>query len=77
MGKKNDKYDTAEDTTIGAPVCEECGNILIKESSENSSERSFGSAQDKPHDGIKQQDSAVWVCPHCQGEIDFLGDDDE
>jgi transposase len=18
-----------------------------------------------------------WVCPHCQGEIDFLGDDDE
>lgn len=36
----------------GVPVCEKCGNIMIKEESE-------------------------WVCPHCQGEINFLGEEDE
>lgn len=36
----------------GAPVCEVCGSLLIKESNE-------------------------WVCPHCQGEIDFMGEDED
>lgn len=36
----------------GTPVCDKCGNLMIKEGDE-------------------------WFCPHCQGEIDFLGEDDE
>jgi Zn finger protein HypA/HybF involved in hydrogenase expression len=23
------------------------------------------------------EEEGEWMCPHCQGEIDFLGDDDE
>lgn len=41
-----------EELENGTPVCEKCGNIMIKE-------------------------QEAWVCPHCQGEIDFLGDEDE
>lgn len=26
---------------------------------------------------LKIQEGEEWVCPHCQGEIDFLGGDDE
>jgi Zn finger protein HypA/HybF involved in hydrogenase expression len=25
----------------------------------------------------KLKENEEWVCPHCQGEIDFLGGDDE
>ncbi|MFA5152015.1 MAG: hypothetical protein WC554_05595 [Clostridia bacterium] len=44
--------NNSENPVEGVPVCEKCGNVMIKEDQE-------------------------WVCPHCQGEIDFLGDDDE
>lgn len=23
------------------------------------------------------KEEGSWICPHCQGEIDFMGDDDE
>lgn len=25
----------------------------------------------------KIQEEGLWVCPHCQGEIDFFGEDEE
>ena len=26
---------------------------------------------------VKIEEDGEWVCPHCQGEINFLGDEDE
>lgn len=52
----------------GVPVCEKCGNVMIKESSDLSLDSS---------EEIKESKNGEWVCPHCQGEIDFLGEDDE
>lgn len=26
---------------------------------------------------VMMEESGEWACPHCQGEIDFLGGDDE
>lgn len=36
----------------GIPVCEKCGNAMVREDGE-------------------------WLCPHCQGEIDFMGEEDD
>lgn len=55
-----------EEQEDGAPVCEKCGNLLIKESLSSSDL----SEQIEKSDG-------EWCCPHCQGEIDFLGDEDD
>jgi rubrerythrin len=46
------KKNSSEDSVELTPLCEKCGNAMLKEDD-------------------------VWVCPHCQGEIDFLGDEDE
>lgn len=54
------------ETTEAVPVCEKCGNALIKES--------FDSAQDSFLDKSKKLKRGEWMCPHCQGEIDFFGD---
>jgi ribosomal protein L37AE/L43A len=61
----------------GVPVCEKCGNIMIKEFGGDYLHGSFDSAQDKPRPVSNTKDGTVWVCPHCQGEIDFLGEEDE
>lgn len=45
------KENKPEEQTEGVPICEKCGNAMIKEDSE-------------------------WMCPHCQGEIDFTGGED-
>jgi len=59
------------------PICEKCGNIMIKEPLDSTSldrvypEKSRG-AQDRQDRGDKK-----WVCPHCQGKINFFGDSEE
>ena len=59
------------------PICEKCGNVMIKESFDSASldrvypESSRG-ARDRQDRGDKK-----WLCPHCQGEINFFGDSEE
>ena len=53
----------------GAPVCEKCGNLLIRES--------VDAVLGDPDGQSEQSSEGEWVCPHCQGEINFLGEDNE
>jgi hypothetical protein len=46
------------------PVCKKCGNVMIWESVDGTP---------GPADGVDGE----WLCPHCQGEIDFLGEENE
>lgn len=53
-----------ENIEEGAPICQKCGNVMIWEP-----------ISDTP--GLKDDIRGEWLCPHCQGEINFLGEDDE
>jgi ubiquinone/menaquinone biosynthesis C-methylase UbiE/rubredoxin len=53
----------------GIPVCEKCGNVKIKEP--------FDPAQGVSSAKSEDTENNEWVCPHCQGEINFLGEEDE
>lgn len=58
-----------EKSEDGVPVCDKCGNVLIKES--------IDGIEDNFSDGSGEAKDGEWFCPHCQGEIEFLGDEDE
>lgn len=61
--------EETEDDLNGKPICPSCGNLMVFEPIDSDQEESLS-------DEIKS-DKSEWVCPHCQGEIDFLGGDDE
>jgi hypothetical protein len=65
------KNNNINETEIeqGAPVCEKCGNIKLWEPFDLTQVESSGQMDDSKE--------GRWVCPHCQGEIDFLGEEDE
>lgn len=64
-----DQEKINEEESPGAPICSKCGNVMIFESLEGLSGDLL--------DSKKKSAEGEWVCPHCQGEIDFLGGDDE
>lgn len=66
---KNTKLEETEDDLNGKPICPSCGNLMVFESIDFDQEDSLTDE--------KKSDKGEWVCPHCQGEIDFLGGDDE
>lgn len=59
--EKKKSLDQNETNEEADPICEKCGNVKIRE----------------PLDGTRDKKTGEWVCPHCQGEIDFFGDDEE
>jgi Zn finger protein HypA/HybF involved in hydrogenase expression len=63
------KEEVEKSELEGEPVCEKCGSILIWEP--------FDSAQGDSLDKTKKSEEGELVCPTCQGEIDFLGDDED
>ena len=52
-------------TDEGVSVCEKCGNAMIWESF------------DGEISSTEEGKNGEWVCPHCQGEIDFMGEEDD